>query len=117
MEISVNEYLVIPNYALFEYYDSLISRFFKILPIFEGKDVFTKEKIYSNDVAIENYKKYIENFIVEIYGTTKIIDNILLIRLLTILVGMEALNENEHRKVKACVFNCIDICKKLKEGV
>ena len=114
MEILVKEYVLIPELTLFEYYDSLISRFFKILPIFEGRDVFTKNKIYSDDVAIENYRKYIENFIIEIYGTTKMIDNNLLIRLLSILNGM--LELNEHKTVKTCVFNCIDICKKLKRG-
>jgi len=115
MEILVNEYLVIPETTLNEYYDSLIGRFFKILPIFEGRDIFTKKKIYSDDVAMENYKKYIEGFIIEIYGTTKMIDNKLLIRLLSILNGMYDLSE--HEKIKTSVFACIDICKKLKEGV
>jgi hypothetical protein len=117
MEILLNEYVVIPKETLIEYYDGLINRFFKILPIFEGRDLYNKQKIYSEEVALKNYKIYITNFIIEFSGFANLIEDDLVLRLVNILIGIENITWKDHDKLKSAVFNCIDISKKLKKGV
>jgi hypothetical protein len=100
---------------LFDYYSSLVNECFKLLPVFEGRDLKTNKIIHSKEVAYLQYKKYLVSFLNEIYGSYYMLDSIYLLRLLANLEGMLGIQLNEHDKLKSLVFKCIGIVNKLKE--
>ena len=114
-----NKYGMELSQEIFElYYDNLIGGFYKILPLFEGLDVKSKEVIHDKDKAYDQFQKYITNFIVEICGGYYMFENnVKFLKLVNILEGMQHIEYDEHKKLKSSVFNCISICNKLKEGV
>ena len=100
--------------SLIKYYHGLIKDFFKILPIFEGRDVKTKSVIYSQEESYNQYKKYIHNFTIEICGAYHIFhEELYFLKLLNILEGMSNSKINDHAHLKSLVFHCIDITKKM----
>ena len=116
MAVIKNKYdLEISEETLNKYFDNLIGDFYKILPIYEGRDMKTKQVIYSKEEAHEQFVKYVKNFIVEICGGYYLFDdNMYFLKLLNILEGMCELSQDEHCKLKSLVFNCISVCKKIK---
>ena len=119
MNMEYNKYKIpISNKLLINYYNNLIKDFFKILPIFEGRDARTKLVIYSPEESYIQYNKYISNFILEIKGAYILFnDNPYFLKLLNILEGMLNSKIIEHAEIKSLVFHCIDIIKKLIEEV
>ncbi len=116
MAVIKNKYdLEISEELLDKYYDNLIGDFYKILPIFEGRDIKNKEVVYTKEEAYLQFQKYISNFIVEICGGYYLFnDSMYFLKLLNILEGMYVISQEDHCKLKSLVFNCISICKKLK---
>lgn len=102
---------------LIDYYDSLIGDSFKLLPIYEGRDIKTNQIIYNENEAYDNYRKYLINFLNEIYGSYYMLDSVLLLKLLANLEGMLTIGLKEHSKLKSLVFKCIGIVNRLKEGI
>jgi len=97
-----------------KYYHNLIKDFFKILPIYEGRDVRTKLIVYTAEESYNQYKKYIYNFTVEICGAyNNFHEDLCFLKLSNILEGMSNLNIDNHANLRSLVFHCIDICKKM----
>ena len=104
----------ISNELLIQYYKSLINNYFKILPLFEGRDLQTKQIIYTQEQAYEMFQKYIQNFIIEVCGSNELfIVNVNSIKLLSLLRGMQEIQIGEHKKTKSVVMSCIDLCNKV----
>lgn len=102
---------------LVNYYDSLIGDCYKLLPLYEGLDIKSKQIVYSRDEAYQQYKKYLISFLNEIYGSYYMLDSIYLLKLLANLEGMLTIELNEHDKLKSLVFKCINLISKLKKEV
>lgn len=100
-----------------KYCDILIGQFYKIIPIYEGVDFKSKKILYNVEEAYEQYKKYIDNFIIEMQGGYYLFSkNEYFFKLLSYIESMSQLKINEHKKLKSIVFSCINIIKKMKEA-
>lgn len=94
------------------YYDSLINSVFKILPLYEEKNI--------------GIKTYVESLLFELYGLDKVIkieDSNEYITLLSTLESVKkeiTKNDSEKKVIKREVFKCISIVKniigKLEKG-
>jgi hypothetical protein len=95
------------------YFDTLKGGFFKILPIFEGKDFdFTKEESYLN------YKKYVQNLIYEVNGAYFMYGkSIYLLKLMHVLEGMLNIQQDKHDEVRSLVLGNIHLINKIKGDV
>jgi hypothetical protein len=103
--------------TLSSYFRKLTNGCFKILPLYDGLDVKTKEVIYSPEEAHEMYLKYLQNFIYEVCGGYILFnESEKFLTLLTSLESMMTIPVNEKGKLKPLVFSCINICKKLERG-
>lgn len=104
--IHKNKYNIeISTNLLLNYYDSLISNFYKILPI-------------SEESTNDQYKKYISNFIMEVCGGYYLFDeSAYFLKLLNNLEYLLQIDNIEHKQIKSSVFNCINIIKKVKEEI
>jgi hypothetical protein len=113
---NINKELII------QYYKLLVGNCFKILPIYEGKDVYSKEVVYLPESAFSNYQKYVANLIVELCGSDIFFTSVNSVRIVSILRGvLKEVNVNEHQKLKPLVMECIKLCNKIidelnKEG-
>jgi hypothetical protein len=102
------------NFDACNYFNSLIGNFYKLLPIYEGKDVVNKNKIYTKEESYLHFQVYLSNFIIELSGGCHLFyENNQLIKLLTSLEGLRGIGINHHDEVKSVTFNCINICNKI----
>jgi hypothetical protein len=114
MEIMDNQKINISNALLIEYYKNLIGNIYKILPIMEGKATNKKDIEYTPEIAYRNFQTYTSNLLVEMHGNISLFYSVNSIRIIVILRGI--LNEikiDDHKKLKSCVFQCIDLCQKI----
>lgn len=89
----------------------------KLLPIFEGKNI-DNEVIYTLDEAYDNYQKHLTFLITKVSGANKIwTDNQYYYELLMILNGMRDFQKDEHDRVKYMVHHCTHLIEKMKEDV
>jgi len=87
----------------------------KLLPIFEGKDI-NNEVTRSEEEAYENYQKHLTFLITKVSGANKIwVDNQYYYELLMILNGMRDFTIDEHDRVKYMVHHCTHLVEKMKE--
>jgi len=97
------------------YCDRIIGRFYALLCIYEGRDAFTKVIVETREDAYKSYKKYLSNFSAEIVGCKQFfINNVNFITLLSMVEYMKLLDKNSHDKVRSSIFECINICKRMK---
>lgn len=86
----------------------------KLLPIFEGKDIHNNT-IYGKDEAYNNYQKHLTFLITKVSGASKIwMDNQYYYELAMILNGMRDFTIEEHDKVKYMVHHCTNLVEKMK---
>lgn len=106
----------INNKTLSEVLTSLRNRIWKLLPIYEGKDMSGRITI-SEMAAYKNFKKNLQKVTIEVYGANDILfQNTQFVQLLCLLQGLESVKIDEHEKVKNIVKHCADLCEKIKEG-
>lgn len=86
----------------------------KLLPIFEGKNI-DNQIIYSADEAYDNYQKHLTFLITKVNGASKIwMDNQYYYELAMILNGMRDFTKDEHDRVKYMVHHCTHLIEKMK---
>jgi hypothetical protein len=89
----------------------------KLLPIFEGKDI-NNEIVYSKEEAYSNYQKHLTFLITKVSGANKIwIDNQYYYELAMILNGMRDFTIEEHDRVRYMVHHCTHLVEKMKDEV
>lgn len=97
-----------------QYYKSLIGKCFKVLPLYEGKDMYSKQIIYSSDKAFENYQQYLSNLIIEVSGSEIFFNSVNSIEILNKLNGaFKEIGVDEHFKLKPIIMDCISLCNKV----
>ena len=102
------------NIAINESLRILRNQCWKLLPIFEGKNIDNKV-VYASDEAYSNYQKHLTFLITKVLGASKIwIDNQYYYELAMILNGMRDFTKDEHERVKYMVHHCIHLIEKMK---
>lgn len=97
---------VISNDGQKESLKILINQCWKILPIYEGKNL-NNIVVYDRNTAYANYQKYLIFLNTKIFGASKYWkDNQKYIELLYLVKGMSKFNDDEHNKVKYTVLHC-----------
>ena len=105
-DIAINESLKI-----------LRNQCWKLLPIYEGKDI-NNDIVYTPEEAYENYQKHLTFLITKVSGASKIwIDNQYYYELEMILNGMRDFTKDEHDRVKYMVNHCTHLIEKMKTEV
>jgi hypothetical protein len=97
------------------YYKGLIGNFYKILPLYEGRDLKTKQIVYLPDIAYQNFQNYVSNLLVEVYGSSNLFFvNEYSIKIVSILQGiLHKVEIDKHKKLKTLVFQCVSLCEKI----
>jgi hypothetical protein len=97
-----NKYgFTIREYTIKDYYNSLIGKVYKLLPMFE-----------KNNPTIEQYFK---NLIIELSGADKVfMEKKEFLELVNILEGMMLIDS--HKDFKSMTFKCISIIQKLLDN-
>lgn len=115
MSITLRRYNVnLPNDRVLDYLKKLPGKFFKILPIYEGRDFYTKEITIDAIQAHKDYLKYLDSLILDISGAYLLLpENSKMFEMLTILKGLTTVEIGEHDKLKPQVFKCVDSCKQI----
>lgn len=95
----------------------LINQCWKILPIYEGKNI-NNNNAYSREDAYDNYQKHLTFLITKVGGASKLwLDNQYYVELLYILSGMRDFTSDEHDRVKYIVNHCIKLINSMKKKV
>ena len=95
----------------------LINQCWKILPIYEGKDI-NSEITYSREEAYSGYQKHLNFLITKLIGANKIWGNDqYFVELLCILIGMRDMDNNSHDKVRYFVHHCTKLLNKMLNEV
>lgn len=104
--------IIIPKEIMLDYFKKLPNKIFKILPIYEGKDIYTNNINCDSITAYGNYQSYLDTFTIELSGASNIFPHTSkFIEILALIEGMKTIKEYEHKKVKKIVFKCINKCK------
>jgi len=113
--IKDNTHLSANNELLIQYYKGLIGNLFKILPVYEGRDLVTKKIIFTQENAFNNFQKYTSSLFVEICGNYDLFfysDNS--VKMISLLRGiLKEVDIDEHNKLKPIVMQCINLCNKV----
>ena len=92
------------------YLNKAVGKIFKLLPIYEGKDIYGNV-VCTPDEAKINFQKQIVLLETELMGLdfsdSKIND------LMLLLSGMKRYDVGQHTEVKCCVIKAINLCKKI----
>ena len=108
----------IPDTLVIEYYRKMINKIYAILPVFEGKNYFTKKVEYPADFAYDNFKRYLSNLLCEVTGSSELfIVNVTSLELLSNLRGLYESDSHEHSKVKSIVMGSISLCERIIEEI
>ena len=98
------------------YYDGLGDRCWKLLPIFEGKDL-NGVKVFSDVEALENFEKNLNWLLLEAkgsianYGTNNYCEQVV-----NILTGLQQTDDRSHKTIKGVTLKCFNLCKKAGES-
>ena len=108
----------IPKQRILDYMEKLPGKFYKILPIYEGRDYKTKQITISQDKAYEAYQKYIQTFTLEVGGFYYLYpEDETIFELLSLLESMNRIEKDKHKELKTVVLKCIDKSKKMLENI
>lgn len=117
LEYKIKKYSITLNPEIAEeYFKYLINSVYKSLTIFEGKDYKTRQVIFNNEVAIEKFRLFVQNFIYEVSGSYKLFNTKEFIILLSNLEEMLDVKANEHAKLRKLVFSCINTIESMRES-
>lgn len=102
---------------LLKYWNSLQGGLYKILPIYEGRDLFSKNVVFSQEDAYNHFQQYVSSLLVEIYGNSKLFfETVHAVKIVSILRGiLEEIKIDEHKKLRPLVFQCVNLCKKISD--
>lgn len=100
-----------------KYIDKLIKKIYILLPMFEGRHHTTKEVIYDQKTAYDNYIKNINKLKIELIGCMHNFENVVeFVEMINIVEGLKTITLEEHHILKQQIFNLIDICKKIQRA-
>lgn len=103
--------------AMLDSLSILINQCWKILPIFEGKDI-KGNIVYSRDVAYEHYQKHLIFLSTKLLGASKIWqDNQYYVELVYLIEGMKDFKQDDHKQVKYIVNHCTNLINGMREAV
>lgn len=112
--MNIDKYgIEISDEIVLEILHNLPGKFYKLLPLYEGRDFHTKDIIYDEPDAFETFSRYLQKLIIEFSGSKLIFpDEKKFTEIFIILKGMEKINIGEHDKLKSIVMLCMN---KIKE--
>lgn len=97
-----------------DYMMSLKNRIWKLLPIYEGKNL-DKKVVCTREEAYNNFYMYLSRITTELVGAKNINkDNGYYAELLYLLEGMKEFSEDEHDRVRDIVLHCCNLCDKFE---
>ena len=94
-----------------KYFNELIGKVYKLLPIYEGKSINSDIENINPEKACGNYHKELLILSTKIMGDYSIYNDQLLLDIASTLKGMMQFEVGQHTDVKICVFGLI---KKIK---
>lgn len=98
-----------------DYYTNLRNRCWKLLPIYEGKDI-NGEVIYSREESVILFRKNLNRLVTEVSGAANIyFENSRYQELLNLLAGMNMYGEDSHETVRDILLHCCNICEDMKK--
>lgn len=98
----------IPTKVHNTYIDGLISKIFKILPIYE-------DCLYNEDYDISQYDAYLNKILTMLIGSEYLYDGENFGDIVALLKGLQIRRDLSQKEVKSIVFHCIDVLDKMKK--
>ena len=92
---------------------NLVGKIYKLLPIYEGKLMYTNERL-EESVAYNNFQKNINMLMLYLmgikcrYGINEYLESIVLT-----LSGLKTVGIGNHKLVKSTVFACMELAEKM----
>lgn len=104
--------------VLVDYFNSLVNRVWKCIPILEGRDA-SGRVVYLPDIAKENFQKYLGKILIEIYGNSEyffIKDRSF--QVIGILKGcLMEVPVDDFNKVRSCIFDTTNLLSRMIEDL
>lgn len=97
-----------------KYYNELVGKVYKLLPIYEGKLVGSTEKTIDPEQAFSNYQRELLLLSTRLLGDYELYNDPFLLEVISTLKGMAKFEVGQHTDVKVCVFGLI---KKIKRRI